>query len=141
VIGDINSDHLLNIMIGLPMESRCLVYFRKCSWWRYSRESFTIIGDLEHGGGQLDWAATPFKDVNHDTINEIVVSAPYANMVYFIFGKAEFTADILVRDDLLPGIIGFKIIGSAEDTNFGVSLAELHDFNKDGFQDLAITAV
>jgi hypothetical protein len=142
VIGDINNDDLLDLMIGLPMESRCLVYLGNAlGGIDQSRESFAIIGHLEHGGGQLGWAATPFKDVNHDTFNEIVVSAPYANIVYFIFGKAEFTADIMVHDDLLPGNIGFKIIGSAQDTNFGVSLAELHDFNKDGFQDLAITAV
>jgi hypothetical protein len=139
VIGDINNDGFLDLMIGLPLDSTCVVYLGTSFGIVEGRESFRLIGDSEDGGGQLGWAATRFGDLNHDGFDEIVVSAPYANIVYFIYGKIDFDEDIFVRN-LLPKD-GFRIIGSKEDTNFGVALSLIHDFNKDGFQDLAITAV
>jgi hypothetical protein len=139
VIGDINNDGFLDLMIGLPLDSTCVVYLGPSFGIVEGRESFRLIGDPEDGGGQLGWAATRFGDLNHDGFDEIVVSAPYANIVYFIYGKTDFDEDIYVRN-LLPKE-GFRIIGSKEDTSFGVALSLIHDFNKDGFQDLAITAV
>jgi hypothetical protein len=138
VIGDINNDGFLDLMIGLPMESRCLVYLGT-SFGVETVESFVIIGDPEQGGGQLGWASTRAGDWNHDGFDEIVVAAPYGNSVYFIFGKAEFKEDIIINT--LQPSDGFEITGSQADTTFGVTLSLVHDFNKDGFQDLAIAAV
>jgi hypothetical protein len=139
IIGDINNDGFPDLLIGFPLDSKSLIYLGTSFGTVEGRASFQLIGDPEHGGGQLGWAATRFGDLNHDGFDEIVVSAPYANIVYFIYGKQEFTDDIYVRN-LLPKD-GFRITGSDEDTNFGVALALVHDFNKDGFQDLAISAV
>jgi hypothetical protein len=138
VIGDINNDGFLDLMIGMPLESRSFVYFGT-SFGVENKESFKIIGDPEQGGAQLGWASARVGDLNHDGFDEIMVSAPFSNIVYFIHGKAEFNEDILV--DHLIAKDGSKVFGSQEDANFGVSLALLHDFNKDGFQDIAITAV
>jgi sugar lactone lactonase YvrE len=138
VIGDINNDGFLDLLIGLPLESKCLVYLGT-SFGVETIESFAIIGDPERGGGQLGWASTRAGDWNYDGFDEVVVAAPYGNCVYFIFGRSEFKEDIIINN-LQPND-GFKITGSQADTNFGVALSLVHDFDKDGFQDLAITAV
>jgi hypothetical protein len=138
VLGDINKDGYLDVMIGFPLESKCLVYLGNLFGVDHMA-SFQIVGDPEREGGQLGWASIRVDDLNHDEFDEIVVSAPFANVVYCIYGRREFINDIIINELTAKG--GFKIIGSQQDTYFGVSLAPVHDFNKDGYQDLAITAV
>jgi hypothetical protein len=137
ILGDINNDGFLDIMVGLPLESRCLVYLGN-SLGVETAVSFSIIGDPERASGQLGWSSTRVGDRNRDGFDEIVVSAPFSNAVYFIYGRKEFHQDILINN-LLPGE-GIRVVGSEQDTKFGVALALIHDFNKDGFQDIAITA-
>jgi hypothetical protein len=138
ILGDINNDGFLDLMIGFPLDSKCLVYLGT-SFGVENTESFKIIGDPENGGGQLGSASTRVGDLNHDGFDEIVVSAPFDNIVYLIYGRSEFSEDISINN--LTPKDGFKIIGSEQDTDFGVALALVHDFNKDGNQDIAITAV
>jgi hypothetical protein len=138
VLGDINNDGFLDLMIGLPLESKSLVFLGN-SFGVDDTESFAIIGDPEQAGGQLGWSSTRVGDLNHDGFDEIAVSAPYANIVYFIYGRAKFNEDIIIIN--LTPKDGFKIIASQEDADLGVAIALVHDFNKDGYQDIAITAV
>jgi hypothetical protein len=139
VLGDINNDGFLEFMIGLPIESKCLVYLGASGGYA-TTESFTIVGDLEEGGGgQIGWASTRIGDLNRDRFDEIIVSAPYANIVYVIYGRQQFPEDIVVTE--LNSRDGLKLIGSNQDTYFGVALSAVHDFNKDGLQDIAVTAV
>jgi sugar lactone lactonase YvrE len=138
VLGDINKDGHLDLMIGRPLESKCFVCLGRSGGFDGS-ESFSIVGDLDQdGGGQLGWASTRVGDLNHDGFDEIVVSAPYANVVHFIYGRLAFQ-DIAVVG--LKPEDGFKVIGSQQDTYFGVALSAVHDFNKDGKQDFAVTAI
>jgi hypothetical protein len=139
ILGDINNDGVLDFMVGLPLESKCLVYLGTSFGSVEVTESFSIIGDPEQGSGQLGWASTRVGDLNHDGFDEIVVSALFANTVYFVYGRKEFKKDIIINN-LLPEE-GFHVIGGDEDTKFGVALSLIHDFNKDGYQDIAITAV
>jgi hypothetical protein len=138
VLGDVNNDGHLDILIGLPLDSKCLIYLGSSVGFD-EEESFKVVGDLEQGGGQLGWASTRVGDLNHDGFDEIIVSAPYGNTVYFIYGRPDLHEDIVLAN--LKPSDGFKITGSLQDMNFGVALAAVHDFNKDGLQDIAITAV
>jgi hypothetical protein len=141
IIGDINNDGFLDQLVGLPLNSTSLVYLGDAFGTENTdTESFKIIGDIDRGGGQLGWASIRIGDLNHDGCDEIVISAPYANTVYFIFGREDFNKDTIYINALLPEQ-GFKLIGSRQDINFGVAIALLHDFNNDGYQDMAVTGV
>jgi hypothetical protein len=142
VIGDINGDGFNELMVGYPLESRCDIYLGNSFHAEFvlTDVSIALVGDLEKGGGQLGWASIRVGDLNHDGLEEIMVSAIYANIVYVLYGKPEFPRVMNVNSDLLAKD-GFMIIGSEKDTNFGVALALVHDFNKDQFQDIAISAI
>jgi hypothetical protein len=142
VIGDINGDGFHELMVGYPLESRCDIYLGNSFQAEFvlTDVSIELVGDLEKGGGQLGWASIRAGDLNHDGLEEIMVSAIYANIVYVLYGKPEFPRLMNVNSDLTAKD-GFIIIGSEKDTNFGVALALVHDFNKDQFQDIAISAI
>jgi hypothetical protein len=141
VLGDIDGDGLLDLLVGYPLLSKCFVYLGNAfaAEIKMGFESFTITGDPSEQGGLLGWSSTRVGDVNRDGFDEIAVSAIYANIVYFIFGKLEFEENILLSQ--LTNKESFKIIGSELDSNFGVGLTLVHDFNKDGYQDIAISSL
>jgi hypothetical protein len=102
-----------------------------------SGESFAIVGDPYQGGGFLGWSSIRIGDLNADGLEEIVVSAIYANTIYVIYGRKEF-AKIVNIHELTNN--GFQIKGSDQESNFGVGLSLLHHFRKGSHADIAITA-
>jgi hypothetical protein len=145
VIGDINGDKFLDLLVGYPLTSKCSVYLGNdvddlLSLPNTVRESFAIVGDPYDGGGFLGWSSTGIGDLNGDGLDEIIVSAIFANTVYVIYGKRKFDQNIVKVNELTTKT-GFKVTGSPDDINFGVSLTLLNDFQKSGRRaDLAITA-
>jgi hypothetical protein len=144
IIGDINGDSHLDFLIGYPLASKCSVYLGNGdddfnSIVTSTGESFEIVGDPYDGGGLLGWSSVRIGDLNGDGFDEIVVSAIYANTIYILYGKREFTQNSIKLKELQSNN-GFRIIGRPDETNFGIALALLHDFRKGGRSDLAITA-
>jgi hypothetical protein len=141
VLGDIDGDGLLDLLVGYPLLSKCFVYLGNAfaAEIKMGLESFAITGDPSEQGGLLGWSSTRVGDVNRDGFDEIAVSAIYANIVYFIFGKLDFEENMVLSE--LTNKESFKIIGSELDSNFGVGLTLVHDFNKDGYQDIAISSL
>jgi hypothetical protein len=140
VIGDINGDKDLDVLIGYPMESKCSLFLGIGQGLLEESPSLTILGDLTHEGGQLGWASFRIGDVNHDGLDEIFVSAVYANIVYLIYGKQKFTTDTVHLHELGTHE-ACKIVGSVSDKYFGIALALVHDFNNDGTKEIAISAM
>jgi hypothetical protein len=143
IVGDINGDSYLDILVGYPLASKCSVYLGNgvddfSSIIATSGESFAIVGDPFQGGGFLGWSSIRVGDLNGDGVEEIVVSAIYANTVYVIYGRARFDKTININE--LTNKDGFQIKGSGQETNFGVSLSLLHHFRKGSPADIAITA-
>jgi hypothetical protein len=144
IVGDINGDTYLDLLVGYPLASKCSVYLGDetndfSTIIATTGESFAIIGDPYDGGGFLGWSSIRIGDLNGDGFDEIIVSAIYANIVYVIYGKREFVQSNIYVNALTINE-GFKIIGHPDDINFGVSLTLLHDFRKGSRTDLAITA-
>jgi hypothetical protein len=150
IVGDINGDGFLDLLVGYPSVSKCSVYlgnsgsgsandYSSIIMTATEEESFAIVGDPYDGGGFLGWSSTRIGDVNNDRFDEIIVSAIYANTVYVIYGRRQFTQKELKINELTKND-GFKIIGHPQEINFGVALTLLHDFQKRGRVDLAITA-
>jgi hypothetical protein len=86
VIGDINGDSYLDLMVGYPLASKCSVYLGNglddfTTIVATTGESFAIVGDPYDGGGFLGWSSIRVGDLNSDGCDEILVSAISANVV------------------------------------------------------------
>jgi hypothetical protein len=144
IVGDINGDSFLDLLIGYPLASKCSVFLGNgvddfSVIIATTGESFAIVGDPYDEGGFLGWSSIRIGDLNGDGLDELIVSAIYANTVYIIYGKRDFTRNKIYVNEL-QAKDGFKIVGHPDEINFGVSLTLLHDFRKGSRADLAITA-
>jgi Na+-transporting methylmalonyl-CoA/oxaloacetate decarboxylase gamma subunit len=144
IIGDVNGDGFLDLLVGYPLASKCSIYLGEnlendfSSVIATSGESFAVVGDPYQGGGFLGWSSIRLGDLNDDGFDEIVVSAIHANILYVIYGKSQFHNNINI--DQLTVTEGFKITGSKDTINFGLGLTLVHHFTKNGGLDIAITA-
>jgi hypothetical protein len=145
IVGDINGDGFLDLLIGYPLVSKCSVYLGDgvndfATIISTTGESFAILGDPYQGGGFLGWSSIRIGDLNGDGFDEMVISAISANTVYVIYGKTHFDKIIHINDLIKSTNNGFQIKGSDQETNFGVGLALLHHFRKGSHADIAVTA-
>jgi hypothetical protein len=145
IVGDINGDGFLDLLVGYPLTSKCSVYLGDgvndfATIITTKGESFAIIGDPYQGGGFLGWSSIRVGDLNGDGIDEIMISAIYANTIYVIYGRTHFEKTINILEEVTNNKKGFQIQGSDQETNFGVSITLLHHFRKGSHADIAVTA-
>jgi hypothetical protein len=145
IVGDINGDGFLDLLVGYPLTSKCSVYLGDgvndfATIITTKGESFAIIGDPYQGGGFLGWSSIRAGDLNGDEIDEIMISAIYANVIYVIYGRTHFEKTINILEEVTNNKKGFQIQGSDQEMNFGVSLTLLHHFRKGSHADIAVTA-
>jgi hypothetical protein len=145
IVGDINGDGFLDLLVGYPLASKCSVYLGDgvndfATIISTKGESFAIIGDPYQGGGFLGWSSIRVGDLNGDGIDEIMISAIYANTIYVIYGRTHFEKTINILDEMTNSKKGFQIQGSDQEMNFGVGLTLVHHFRKGSHADLAVTA-
>jgi hypothetical protein len=145
VVGDINDDGFLDLLVGYPLASKCSVYLGDgvndfATIITTKGESFAIVGDPYQGGGFLGWSSIRVGDLNGDGIDEIMISAIYANTIYVIYGRTHFEKTINILDEMTNSKKGFQIQGSDQETNFGVGLTLVHHFRKGSHADIAVTA-
>ena len=148
-VGDINGDSFDDLIVGKPLSSTCSVFLGSADSLltdpgsiATAVESFRIVADGDGDGtGYFGWAMIKVGDLNRDGYADIVISAMGSNMIHFIYGRSTFPNVLFLSQLMLPRD-GFRIIGSVkENTNFGVAMTSLHDFNRDGYRDIAITSL
>lgn len=152
-IGDINKDGFGDIALGSPAPSEVHIMFGQSVFdsvvssfaadtgMEYPPHTFSIFSN----GGQLGAALSSAGDVNGDGFNDIVIGDPdsspqneqEAGNVYVVFGS-NTTARLYVGD--LNGTNGFSINGSSSFHNLGRYVSPAGDINKDGFDDIAVSA-
>jgi hypothetical protein len=93
---------------------------------------------------KIGWAVAAAGDINRDGFDDILIGErgtdTTTGAAYVIFGKASgFAASINVA--ALTGTDGFKLTGVGTGSDTGYDVAGLGDFNHDGFDDIAISAV
>jgi hypothetical protein len=139
IIGDINSDGLDDLLIGLPQQSKCFVYLAN-SKERYTNLGvyFAIYGTTP--GDDFGWAAAGLGDYNQDGNDDFIVSAKGTGIVYLFFGKKPFDRNDLSIEKMTKSD-GFKIIGQENTFNTGLAVSNGGDFNQDGFTDILISAL
>jgi hypothetical protein len=141
VVGDLNQDGNRDLVIGYPFSSVCFVYLGKGnedqSGFNNLIVSFAIYGADE---SEFGWAISGIGDLNSDQVDDLVVSAKALGVIYVLFGKTESSFKDLYVEQLTSSQ-GFKISGSANTFNFGVSLSGAGDFNRDGARDIVFSAM
>lgn len=123
--GDVNRDGHADFVIGVPGESRLLVYSGK-------------DGHLIHSlsgtpGGQLGRATGPAGDVDGDLFADVFGGAPYDSTGGVLAGAAHVYSG---RD----GSTKYVFLGSAPFDAFGNSGCGIGDADLDGFTDVAVGA-
>jgi hypothetical protein len=137
IVGDINGDGYRDMIIGYPFSSLVLVYRGKKQGFTNLVTSFLIRGEPE---SEFGWAVSGLGDINDDHYDDFIISAKAIGVLYVFFGKG----NIMNRNiDVTKLTVsqGFKITGSTDTFNAGVSVAGAGDFNKDGFKDIIFSAM
>ena len=101
-------------------------------------------------GSQFGYSIDCAGDVNGDQIDDIIISAPYAQYssriesgsIYIIYGTAIAAAAALFENldvtGFTPGESGFIIGGPDSYSHAGVAVAAAGDVNGDGYADVVI---
>jgi hypothetical protein len=136
-VKDINGDGYNDLIIGYPLDSRCLVYFGNPEGYTNMKVGFSVIG--EQIGDNFGWSITSLTDFNGDKVSDFAISAPNTGLVYIIYGKKQMIpSDLFIGD--FTAFDGIKIIGSPKVFSTGMSIASAGDFNHDGHEDMIISA-
>ncbi len=102
---------------------------------------FKIESNLDLG--RAGRSVTALGDINGDGLDDIAISAPYANdfkgAVYVVFGSAS-GFDPLINLNQIDGTNGFLIDGVMSQQFLGHQISGGHDVNDDGVNDILIGA-
>lgn len=102
---------------------------------------FTLVGSSSFGA--LGTAVSAAGDINHDGIDDLIVSAPNASGIrgetYVVFGTSTGFASSL-NVSALNGNNGFRLVGVIGSDFAGQAVSAAGDINGDGIDDLVIGA-
>lgn len=151
IIGDLNSDHMDEIAIGVPgadfngREASGSVYIVYGRQNNYTTINLSQIGDSGGQGFRIDGAAAADKDkldgigrtvadipdMNGDHATEIAVATPHTGNTYVVFGQRTANLIDLKLIGADKNTQGFAINGFA-DPKAALSLSGVADMNGDG---------
>lgn len=144
--GDVNGDHIDDLIIGAPIGERGYVVFGKTSGFNAQLDLASLDGSngfqmngLEDGAQFGNGVSA--GDINGDGLNDLIVGSYYggSGTSYVIFGKSS-GFDAILDLSGLDGSNGFSVEGAAEGDEAGYSIDNAGDVNGDGFDDVIIGA-
>eukprot|EP01040_Poterioochromonas_malhamensis_P013780 gene13780-biopygen3092 len=151
--GDFNRDRLSELWLCEYMQSYAYIVFssrqRQSSGgsqggWLDATDGFQLIGNSRDSSG-LGWAISSAGDFNADGIEDVVISAVYSSKTYILFGKSSIDATSYTLENYLKGGVSsgitLSVSADASIVLFGVAVSGLGDFNRDGYDDVIVTAL
>eukprot|EP01040_Poterioochromonas_malhamensis_P007499 gene7499-8089_t len=167
VVRDINGDGFDDLLLGSPIDSAAYVLFGTSNGLRSLNEGFTIFGELSKD--YFGWSLSSAGDFDADGFNDYVICALMRSACYLIYGKEDGYSNLYmgnsqsnakklkITGNNAPSTLGIAYLSSlsvlvltadqgvvvkAASYSFaGTSLASIGDFNKDGFDDIAISSI
>jgi hypothetical protein len=140
MIGDINRDGVGDIAIGDAYRSQVYVLFgsRNTGYMNMS-SGIMVYGNQDYTGFSVSSAG----DFNGDGIADMIIGMPYYGKnrnggSVILYGKRTI-ANIQINTNL-TSVDGMLVIGSASTTTHGIAVTNIGDFNKDGYDDIAVSA-
>jgi hypothetical protein len=151
LLGDVNGDGLSDIVVGAPSEGtggEAYVVFGKSNGTDVSLDDvvggtggFVINGAT--AGDQLGWSVGAAGDFNGDGLADIIVGAPQGDpdegYAVIVYGKASTTA--VSMGSLGGGSgLGLTLAGANTFDEAGYAVAGAGDTNRDGLDDVVVSA-
>ncbi|MBK8998104.1 MAG: FG-GAP repeat protein [Myxococcales bacterium] len=135
----INGDTLADLLVGARVGNLARAYFGKSG-------GFATTPDIEFtgvSGSRFGFSARVVGDIDADGLSDIAIGAPLESSrgrVYIFKGRANWPATLDVTQ--ADYVIDVDTVADANFVNsqFGVSIAPLGDFNGDGAADFAVGA-
>jgi hypothetical protein len=157
--GDFNGDGIDDILIGAHWASPLGLYRAGEAYVVFGKEgtpfdAYTVIRDLNGkngiklngilAGGEGAHCVSGAGDVNGEGFDDIIVSVRQDNYyggstggAYLVFGKASFSKSSYNLGEL----DGVRMIGEAAGDLFGWFFASAGDVNRDGYDDMILSAI
>ncbi len=147
-VADVNGDGFSDFVIAAPMANNgagkiYLIFGKNIGWQKEIKlEDADVIFVGEKWEDNAGFAVASVGDVNNDSISDLVISAPRSDSRGNDVGKAYLILGKKSGWQKNISLANADVIFEGEDKYdlFGSSVAGIGDVNKDGFEDIAISA-
>ncbi len=127
--GDVNNDGYDDVIIGEPSynsyKGRALIYYGSTGTSMDNVADVTIDGTGDYFGRSVSYAG----DVNGDDSSDVIIGEPGSDKCFIYYGGNSMGGTNYVRLD-----------GETSGDNFGISVSNAGDVNKDGYDDVIVGA-
>lgn len=147
--GDFNRDRLSDLLIGDPSSSQFyILYSHRNQPWTNLTEGLLFKGSVSSSSSSsgLGWALSSAGDYNSDGTEDMIVSAVYSSRCYIVMGRSinsngtSIPIELYLAGGTSRGII-LEATGSTVFVAFGAAVSKAGDFNGDGIDDVAVSAI